>query len=301
MIDSKKSGFVCSRNAAKTGGFTLIELLVVIAIIAILAAILMPVLNRAQARANQASSLNNLKEWACAQNMYVDDNNQVYPLTKIAAGTPGTPGSYNEKNPEWSDLADIYHAAITGNSQAAQAVYGVWFDALPNYIGSKPLYYYAASINNGISLYNSGRNIFHCPSVSPASISLNQNLYVIFEYGMNSKGDMGNNGNTTIDPVRTTMVKHPSAFVMFSDNRVSSSDDPPWDTFATSQGPPVYGSPECYTTRLSMRHDNGANMGFSDGHAQWFKYSYAITDVGGKPADPGRYDISWSYDGTPIQ
>jgi prepilin-type N-terminal cleavage/methylation domain-containing protein/prepilin-type processing-associated H-X9-DG protein len=301
MTDSKESDVVYPGKSAKRGGFTLIELLVVIAIIAILAAVLLPVLSKAQARAQQTSSLNNLKEWTCAQSMYVDDNNQVYPLTKIPAGTPGAPGSYNEKNPQWADLADIYHAAITGNSQAAKAVNGVWFDALPNYIGSKPLYYYAALINNGIALYNAGHNIYHCPSVNSASLSLNQNLYALFEYGMNSKGDMGNNGNTTTDPVRTSMVKHPSAYVMFSDNRVSASDDPSWDTFSPSQAPPVYGSPECYTTRLSMRHDNGANIGFSDGRAQWFKYSYAIINVGGKPADPGLSDINWSYDGTPIQ
>src|ERR1700748_1802818 len=83
------------RNASRSSAFTLIELLVVIAIIAILAAILMPVLAKAQARAKEAESLSNLKQWAVAQNMYVDDNNQYLPLTKIPAGNY-TPGGYNE-------------------------------------------------------------------------------------------------------------------------------------------------------------------------------------------------------------
>jgi prepilin-type N-terminal cleavage/methylation domain-containing protein/prepilin-type processing-associated H-X9-DG protein len=297
MIEPKKRNAAPLYLSSGNGGFTLIELLVVIAIIAILAAILMPVLSRAQARAQQTSSLNNLKQWSSAQNMYVDDNSQLFPTTTIPTGTPGAPGGYNNKQPLWTDLAYIYLAAKQGNAQAAQANNSVWFNALPNYIGSPPLYQYDSTLNNGIPLYNSGRNIFHCPSVDPNSLAEDPTKYVVFEYGMNSKGDTGNNGNTTIDPVKTTMVKNSSAYVMFSDNRVSINDAPSWDTFNTT-GP--WGSPENYTTRLSLRHDFGANICFSDGHAAWFKYGYAVKDNAGEPSDPGDYDISWSYDGTPI-
>lgn len=55
--------------------FTLIELLVVIAIIAILAAILLPVLSEGKVKGQSIACLNNLKQLSSACKMYTDDNN----------------------------------------------------------------------------------------------------------------------------------------------------------------------------------------------------------------------------------
>ena len=54
-------------------GFTLIELLVVVAIIAILAAMLLPALNRAREQAKAAACQQNMKNMATAMQMYMSD------------------------------------------------------------------------------------------------------------------------------------------------------------------------------------------------------------------------------------
>ena len=62
-----------------TEGFTLIELLVVIAIIAILAALLFPVLSQAKQRAWTTQCLSNLRQIGIGMKMFADDNNELYP------------------------------------------------------------------------------------------------------------------------------------------------------------------------------------------------------------------------------
>jgi prepilin-type N-terminal cleavage/methylation domain-containing protein/prepilin-type processing-associated H-X9-DG protein len=268
------------RNAKR--GFTLIELLVVIAIIAILAAMLMPALARAKQSAARTACTSNLRQWGIALNMYLDDNNQVFPDFSIPNNTPGAPGGYDQDNIHWTDLA-IFAAGGYGNS--------AWFNALPPYVSQKPLSQYAA---NPAGFVN-GRSIFNCSAATFLPTEVDPLNRVAFSYGINFKGTNG--AVPASSPFKATAVLHPSAFVFFSDVRANSGETPFYGANPLND----LGAPRGSLNHLSSRHAAGANLTFLDGHAAYFKYAYMAYQKGTKIGDPGNPDINWSYDGTPSQ
>ena len=74
---------------ASAGGFTLIELLVVIAIIAILAALLLPVLSKTKVKAQGIQCLSNTRQLSLAWRMYIEENSDGLPAADGAV--PGVP------------------------------------------------------------------------------------------------------------------------------------------------------------------------------------------------------------------
>ena len=68
-----------TRTGGRERGFTLIELLVVIAVIALLMAVLLPVLGRVRKQAKSIVCQSNLRQWGIGFSAYVGDHDGKMP------------------------------------------------------------------------------------------------------------------------------------------------------------------------------------------------------------------------------
>jgi type II secretory pathway pseudopilin PulG len=163
----------------------LIELLVVVAIIAILAAMLLPVLTGAKERARAVFCRNNLRQWGIATHLYAGDHQDYMP-------PEGKPTPLN------SDLT---------NSQ-----YQAWYVQLPEEIR---LPRYADMIWRTNPAVDPGKSIWICPS-NPRRCDASGLTNNLFHYCLNGE----DNGTGAANwPTKLAAIRKQTTLVWMFDNK----------------------------------------------------------------------------------
>jgi prepilin-type N-terminal cleavage/methylation domain-containing protein/prepilin-type processing-associated H-X9-DG protein len=215
-------------------GFTLIELLVVIAVIAILAAILLPVLNKGKQAAQNVSCLNNLQQLEMCCHTYSVDNNDFLPPNE-AGGLVSAPSSTNDPS------------IITNVS---------WCP------GIAPLDATTAAVEAGLIYpYNNSPGIYHCPS-DVSAVDGYPNLLRTRSYCMDVSLFCDDTANTF---KKYTDIRSPSPASLFV--LIDTQEDDIWDATFGIFDPASYYA-DYWLDLPADRHNQGANLSFADGHVE---------------------------------
>jgi prepilin-type N-terminal cleavage/methylation domain-containing protein/prepilin-type processing-associated H-X9-DG protein len=229
-VDLRPSAVLFGTNRR---AFTLVELLVVIAIIAILAAMLLPVLSRSRASAQQTRCVSNLHQLGLATHLYWSDNRDGCFFWKLGATNGGT----------------LY-----------------WFGWMgPGLEGQRPF-----DVTAGVLYpYLQGRGVEICPSLNYAMAQFKLKAAgASYGYGYN----FHLSGPMNVPPVNAARLLRPTETALYADAAQVNDFQPPasranpmleeWYYVSAATN---FSSPNYYPNG-HFRHGGRAEVMFCDGH-----------------------------------
>lgn len=272
-VKNQASQPTLSRRRRSNFAFTLIELLVVIAIIAILAAILLPVLAQAKKKAQGTYCVNNLKQVDLAWLMYAADSQDRVPwnLRASAGGVSGgtLTGSWVNGNQSPSFPSQAINPALLITDPPN----------VPPLLGS-----YVAK----------NYKVYKCPADQrgfldstsqwqPAVRSYSMNCYVGTPEPDNLENPPANVGKIFR---KTTDIARPSDLFVITEEAAFSINDGFFCFFGGND--PVNGA---WSDCAGAYHGQSAGINFADGHAEFHHWQGIIA------ADGGKTSVTWPPSG----
>lgn len=286
------------KNSAWPGqrGFTLIELLVVIAIIAILAAILLPVLSQARIRAQSTFCMNNTRELSLGVILYASDNQDDTP-PNVDGTTSGVLAGETMNTPCWvAGVLTIYPTFSQDNTNILMLI-------------DHTLYPFGAYL--GTDAHNP--TVFKCPADQSVCLIRGQTLPRCRSYSMNNYvGDPSRSEGTDPNPVtsggqhasmyptfpKLSRMRAPSLVFVVLDEREDSINDGTFFTRPDELANGIY-----YLQDVpSNRHSHAGGVSFADGHSEIHKWtsSYINQPLSNTPINnadltgtDGEADVAW--------